>query len=119
MGDLDTEHPWAARIAHLCGAVVISVGYRRAPEDPFPAALDDAYDRAGLDGRTRVRTRHRPGADRGRRPQRRRRARGRAGHHRAAPRHQARPSPPHPTPLRARSGTRERRGRGGCCSRRQ
>ncbi|MFE1549642.1 alpha/beta hydrolase [Streptomyces sp. NPDC058718] len=43
-GDLDTEHPWAARVAGLSGAVVISVGYRLAPEDPFPAAMDDAYD---------------------------------------------------------------------------
>lgn len=41
MGDLDTEHPWAVRIAHGSGAVVISVGYRRAPEHPYPAALDD------------------------------------------------------------------------------
>ncbi|MCQ8771630.1 alpha/beta hydrolase [Streptomyces telluris] len=43
MGDLDTEHPWAARIADGAGAVVISVGYRLAPENPYPAALDDAY----------------------------------------------------------------------------
>jgi acetyl esterase len=43
MGDLDTEHPWAARLADGSGAVVISVGYRRAPEHPFPSALDDAY----------------------------------------------------------------------------
>ncbi|SDY68423.1 Acetyl esterase/lipase [Saccharopolyspora shandongensis] len=41
MGDLDTEHPWATRMADLSGAVVISVGYRLAPENPFPAALDD------------------------------------------------------------------------------
>ena len=43
MGDLETEHPWAIRIANGSGAVVISVGYRRAPEHRFPAALDDAY----------------------------------------------------------------------------
>ncbi|MFF4407483.1 alpha/beta hydrolase [Streptomyces sp. NPDC001404] len=43
MGSLDTEHPWATRIANGSGAVVISVDYRLAPENPFPAALDDAY----------------------------------------------------------------------------
>lgn len=43
MGDLETEHPWAVRVANGSGAVVISVGYRRAPEDRFPAALDDAF----------------------------------------------------------------------------
>src|SRR3954453_11022802 len=43
MGDLETEHPWAVRIADGSGALVISVGYRRAPEHRFPAALDDAY----------------------------------------------------------------------------
>jgi acetyl esterase/lipase len=43
MGDLDTEHPWAARVAAGSRAVVVSVGYHRAPEHRFPAALDDAY----------------------------------------------------------------------------
>ncbi|ROQ26735.1 acetyl esterase/lipase [Streptomyces sp. PanSC19] len=43
MGNVDTEHPWATRIAETSGAVVLSVGYRLAPEHPFPAALDDAY----------------------------------------------------------------------------
>lgn len=43
MGDLDTEHPWATRIAEASGVTVISVGYRLAPENPFPAALNDAY----------------------------------------------------------------------------
>jgi acetyl esterase/lipase len=43
MGDLDTEHPWAVRVADGSGAVVVAVGYRLAPEHPFPAALDDAY----------------------------------------------------------------------------
>ncbi len=41
MGDVDTEHPWAARLAEGSGAVVVSVGYRLAPEHPFPAALTD------------------------------------------------------------------------------
>ena len=43
MGDLETEHPWAVRVADGSGAVVVSVGYRLAPEHRFPAALDDAY----------------------------------------------------------------------------
>ncbi|RAV17180.1 alpha/beta hydrolase [Mycolicibacterium sp. GF69] len=43
MGDLDTEHPWATRIADGAGVTVVSVGYRLAPENPFPAAVDDAY----------------------------------------------------------------------------
>jgi acetyl esterase/lipase len=43
MGDLETEHPWAVRIADGSGAAVVSVGYRLAPEQRFPAALDDAY----------------------------------------------------------------------------
>jgi acetyl esterase len=43
MGDLETEHPWAVRVAAGSGAAVISVGYRRAPEQRFPAALDDSY----------------------------------------------------------------------------
>src|SRR4051812_41675753 len=43
MGDLDTEHPWAIRVAKGSGVTVVSVGYRRAPEHPFPAALDDVY----------------------------------------------------------------------------
>ncbi|WP_280478413.1 alpha/beta hydrolase [Nocardia asiatica] len=43
MGDLDTEHRWAALLAVSSGATVISVGYRLAPEHPFPAAHDDVY----------------------------------------------------------------------------
>nr|WP_090279429.1 alpha/beta hydrolase [Mycolicibacterium komanii] len=43
MGDLDTEHPWATRVAEGAGVMVVSVGYRLAPENPFPAAVDDAY----------------------------------------------------------------------------
>lgn len=43
MGDRNTEHPWATRIAESSGAVVISVAYRLSPENPYPAALDDAH----------------------------------------------------------------------------
>ncbi|HET6857583.1 MAG TPA: alpha/beta hydrolase, partial [Streptomyces sp.] len=43
MGDLDSDSHFAARIAACAATVVISVDYRRAPEHPFPAALDDAY----------------------------------------------------------------------------
>jgi acetyl esterase/lipase len=43
MGDLETEHPWAVRVADDSSATLISVGYRRAPEHPFPAAPDDCY----------------------------------------------------------------------------
>lgn len=43
MGDLDTDHLFAARIAAGTDAVVISVDYRRSPEHRFPAALDDTY----------------------------------------------------------------------------
>ena len=47
MGGLDVEHPWAARIAHASKTVLVSVGYRLAPEHRFPAALDDAYAAVG------------------------------------------------------------------------
>lgn len=42
MGDVETEHPWASLLAKVSGAVVVSVGYRLAPENPYPAALNDA-----------------------------------------------------------------------------
>lgn len=41
LGDLELEHPRCLEMARVTGAVVISVGYRLAPEHPFPAAFDD------------------------------------------------------------------------------
>ncbi|GAC1327315.1 MAG: alpha/beta hydrolase [Candidatus Dormibacteria bacterium] len=43
MGDLETDHGWAAKMAATVGAVVVSVDYRLAPEFPYPAAVDDCY----------------------------------------------------------------------------
>jgi acetyl esterase/lipase len=42
-GDLDMDHEAAAYLASHLGVVVVSVGYRLAPEFPYPAALDDCY----------------------------------------------------------------------------
>lgn len=41
LGDLDTHDTEARRLARDCRAMVLSVGYRLAPEHPFPAALED------------------------------------------------------------------------------
>ncbi|MEY4906636.1 MAG: Carboxylesterase NlhH [Pseudomonadota bacterium] len=44
VGDIDSHEAHCIRIANRTGAVVVSVGYRLAPEDPFPAGVHDALD---------------------------------------------------------------------------
>ena len=43
IGDLDTHDASCRLLCRDVGAVVVSVGYRLAPEHPFPAGLDDTY----------------------------------------------------------------------------
>jgi acetyl esterase len=66
LGSLNTHDHVARELAQACGCVVMSVGYRLAPEHAFPAGLDDCYaavrwiaqcgqdpvDGIGWDGRT-------------------------------------------------------------------
>jgi acetyl esterase len=42
-GDLDIADKPCRQLARAAGAVVVSVDYRRAPEDRYPAAVDDCY----------------------------------------------------------------------------
>ncbi len=44
IGDLDTADALCRRLAAAAGCELVSVDYRLAPEHPFPAPLDDAYD---------------------------------------------------------------------------
>mgnify|MGYP002781165488 FL=1 len=46
LGDIDTHEPLCAEIARLLDLPVVSVGYRLAPEHPFPAGVTDAIDAA-------------------------------------------------------------------------
>ena len=43
LGSIETEHAGAASLARALGITVVSVEYRLAPEDPFPAGLEDCY----------------------------------------------------------------------------
>ncbi len=43
VGAIETEHMGAAQAATAAQAVVVSVGYRLAPEHPFPAGIEDCY----------------------------------------------------------------------------
>jgi acetyl esterase/lipase len=43
MGNIEMMDGWCQMIAVQVEAVVVSVGYRLAPEDPYPAGLEDCY----------------------------------------------------------------------------
>src|SRR5574341_1011048 len=43
LGTIDTADGISRSLANSSGALVVVVGYRLAPEHPFPAAIDDCY----------------------------------------------------------------------------
>jgi acetyl esterase len=43
LGSLETAEPVCRRLANAALCAVVSIAYRRAPEDPFPAAVEDCY----------------------------------------------------------------------------
>jgi len=42
-GDLDMMDPWCEKVCAEIDAVIVSVDYRLAPENPFPAGVEDCY----------------------------------------------------------------------------
>src|SRR5690606_23364740 len=42
-GSIDLVDPVCRALANRSGCIVIAVGYRLAPEHPYPAAVNDAY----------------------------------------------------------------------------
>lgn len=56
MGDLDTDDGLCRQLAKASGWAVLAVDYRRAPESPFPAPIDDVETALDWLRRTRVGT---------------------------------------------------------------
>lgn len=48
LGDLESHDTLCRRLAAESGLIVVSVDYRRAPEHPYPAALEDCLDAAAF-----------------------------------------------------------------------
>lgn len=44
MGSVNTHRALIARIARACGYRALAINYRKAPEHPYPAALQDAFN---------------------------------------------------------------------------
>ncbi|KAH7042234.1 Alpha/Beta hydrolase protein [Macrophomina phaseolina] len=44
VGDLDTEDKVCRTICRSAGVIVVSVDYRKAPENPFPIGLEDVWE---------------------------------------------------------------------------
>lgn len=62
VGSLDSHQSFMANLAVVCKTSVIALDYRLAPEDPLPAALDDAVaDVTDSSSENRAAQRRRPG----------------------------------------------------------
>ena len=90
LGDLDSDDPLCRDLCARSGAVIVSVNYRHAPEDRFPAAARRRLRGRAVGGRQRHRAGRHPRPARRRRLERRRQHRRRrlpAGPRRRRPAH--------------------------------